>query len=133
MLRVVLDSNEFVFGFRGVLESNKILRLIGVKFECIIPQLVFEEVIRNLKYAEGKDFASFIRDTILRMDIDILDESGIPHDLVKKYASKGLKSADALIVAFTEWINADFLISENRHFVSELRFDEFKVLQARYS
>ncbi len=32
MLRAVLDSNEFIFGFRGVSESNKILRLIGVKF-----------------------------------------------------------------------------------------------------
>jgi len=131
MLRVVLDSNEFVFGFRGVSEPNKILRLAGVKFECIIPQLILEEVIRNLKHREGKDFASFVRDTILRMDMDVLDESGIPHTLIEKYVSKGLKPADALIAAFTEWVNADLLISENRHLVRELKPEGFKVLQAK--
>jgi len=104
MLRVVLDSNEFVFGFRGVSEPNKILRLAGVKF---------------------------VRDTILRMDMDVLDESGIPHTLIEKYVSKGLKPADALIAAFTEWVNADLLISENRHLVRELNPEGFKVLQAK--
>ena len=39
--------------------------------------------------------------------------------------------ADAQIAAFTEWINADLLISENRHFVRELKPEGFKVLRAK--
>ncbi len=65
------------------------------------------------------------------MDREVLDESATPHTSIEKYVSKGLKPADALIAAFTEGVNADLLISENRHLIKKLKPEEFKVLQAK--
>ena len=60
-----------------------------------------------------------------------IDEDNIvPLELAVKYASMGLKSADALIAAYTEWIKADILVSENRHFLARKSGMPFKVLSA---
>lgn len=40
----------------------------------------------------------------------------VPFEIAFKYETKGLKPADAFIAAFTEWVGADVLVTENRHF-----------------
>jgi len=58
----------------------------------------------------------------------VVDEP-VPKELVTKYVGLGLsEKADALIGAFVEWIGAKYLISENRHFLEELKTDVFEVL-----
>jgi len=42
----------------------------------------------------------------------------------------GLKPADAFIAAYTEWVGAELLVSENRHFLSRHADLPFRVLPA---
>ncbi|MEK6949239.1 MAG: type II toxin-antitoxin system VapC family toxin [Nanoarchaeota archaeon] len=130
-MEVVLDSNEFIFGFT---KSEKVyadlLKLIGIKFNVTLPDVIFREVFDKLKILEGKDFASAARYAILKMDIKIVDEKLVPHELIQKYCNIIKKRPDAAIAAFTEWIDAKYIVSENRHFLDTLKRKPFEVLKA---
>ena len=53
----------------------------------------------------------------------------MPQNLLAKYIELGLREkADALIGAFAEWVGAKYLVSDNRHFLQELRTDAFEVV-----
>lgn len=41
-----------------------------------------------------------------------------------------MKSPDAFIAAYAEWIGADVLVTENRHFLTRQKDLPFKVLTA---
>ena len=127
-MRVVLDSNEYILAL-GERRKNQMMlfRLLSGK-DIFLPHLVLEEVLRNLKYTT-KDAENRIRRE-MESRLNVVDDSGVPSVLVEKYRNRGMKSADALIAAFTEWINADILISENRHFLTEIEIDEFEVVTA---
>lgn len=47
-----------------------------------------------------------------------------------KYLELGLAEEDAVIAAFTEWLGAKYLVSENRHFLEELKTEAFQVVDA---
>lgn len=130
-MEVVLDSNEFIFGFT---KSEKVyadlLKLIGTKFNVTLPDIIFREVFEKLKMLEGKDFASAVRYSILNMNIKITDEKLVPKELVQKYFSMIKKSPDAAIAAFAEWIDAKYLVSENRDFLKNLKEKPFLVVTA---
>lgn len=51
-----------------------------------------------------------------------------PFYLFDKYKKIGLKKGDTPIAAFCEFIKADCLITENRHFLKEAKVKEFKVV-----
>ena len=56
----------------------------------------------------------------------------IPVKLFEKYRSKkGLKEGDALIAAFAEFAQVDYLISENRHVYRDLEVREFTPVNAQ--
>lgn len=130
-MEVVLDSNEFIFGFTGSKKAcSDILKLIGVKFGVILPDVVFREVFERLKIIEGKDFASAVRYAILKLDIKIIDERLVPRELTHKYYNIIKKRPDAAIAAFAEWTNAKYLVSENRDFLRNLKDKPFEVLRA---
>jgi hypothetical protein len=58
----------------------------------------------------------------------IIDEP-VPVALVQKYVNLGLPAkADAFIGAFAEWMNVNYLISENRHFLRQVQANAFKIL-----
>lgn len=58
----------------------------------------------------------------------------MPKNLIKKYEKKGLKTSDAAIAAFTEYVSADYLLSENRHFPRKLfQRNQRKVFECRES
>jgi len=84
-----------------------------------------EEVRANLPLKEFHSFFKFIK-IIATIDEDFL----IPFELGAKYEIKGLKEADALIAAYTEWVGADVLVTENRHFLNRYRGLPFKVSSA---
>ena len=55
----------------------------------------------------------------------------VPVELAEKYRSMGLKPADAFIAGYCEWVKTDFLVTENRHFVLEIKYLPFKVKKAK--
>jgi hypothetical protein len=60
----------------------------------------------------------------------IVDEP-VPRELVSQYVTMGLpEKADAFIGAFAEWMQVRYLISDNRHFLRDLRTDAYEVLDA---
>ena len=127
-MRVVLDSNIFIFALRS--ENPlfaEILKLAGVQYGCIIPNLVLGEVVERLKVLEGKEFASFTLYLLQSLNITIIADELIPEELIQKYRNRGAKEGDALIAAFTEWIKADYLVTENRDFLKEIKLD-FKTM-----
>ena len=126
----VLDSNEYIFSF-GL--SNKyacetILDIIvdpSPANTIRIPRMITEEVSRNLVPEEFKEFIEFIT-SLTAIDEDM----SVPFELGAKYELLGLKPADAFIAAYTEWVGADALVTENRHFLSLHGNLPFKILTA---
>ena len=54
----------------------------------------------------------------------------VPFNLGRRYEARGLKSADALIGAYAEWMEVDILVSQNRHFLGRQKDLPFKVVTA---
>jgi len=48
---------------------------------------------------------------------EIDEDFVVPFDLGAKYEAFGFKEADAFISAYAEWVGADALVTENRHFL----------------
>lgn len=88
--------------------------------------MIIEEVRRNLTPDVFREFIEFTS-ALTTIDEDIL----VPFEIGVKYEIKGLKPADAFIAAYTEWVGADVLVSENRHFLSHSPGLSFKVLTAK--
>jgi len=129
-LRLVLDANEYIFGLAPRREpacAELLERLAGHfgDFSLRLPRLIAKEVDRNLTPEAFKEFLKFVG------LFTIIDEDDVvPFELGVKYERKGLKPADAFIAAYTEWVGADVLVTENRHFLSRRADLPFKVLTA---
>ena len=126
---LVLDSNEFIFGF-GVAKKSSCEALLDAITEAPsnalrIPRLIVEEVGRHLTPEEFREFIEFIT------SLTVIDEDFVvPFELGAKYEAEGLKPADAFIAAYVEWTGADALVTENRHFLRQRDNLSFKVLNA---
>jgi predicted nucleic acid-binding protein len=128
-MNICIDSNAFVLGLRGIdPAAMRVLELVGSELNLVIPRLVAQEVTRNLSTSDQvKQFYRLFQNYSFAQ---IIDEP-VPPTLVAKYISLGLPAkADAFIGAFAEWINVSYLISENRHFLRELKTSTFQVLDA---
>ena len=127
-MRLVIDSNEYIFAF-GPAKTDASLKLIERLLETrhshivLLPRTIFEEVKRNLSPEYLREFISFIN-AFTTIDEDFL----IPFEIGAKYEAKGFKEADALIAAYAEWVAADALITENRHFLHHHPNLPFKIL-----
>ncbi len=129
---LILDSNEYIFGLGSMPDPTcaKLLDTMlehAAKIAIRVPRLITEEVRNNLTPEAFKEFILFIH-TFTTIDEDKV----IPFELGAKYEDKGLKPADALIAAYAEWIGADFLVSENRHFLSRQSTLPFKIINAEH-
>ena len=128
-MRICIDSCVFIHGLQG---SDPVVRrliaLISPTVQLVIPRLVAQEVTRNLYTRE--QISGFYHLFHERTFASIVDEP-TPHKFVNKYMRLGLSTkADAFIGAFAEWMRVRYLISDNRHFLRELRTDAFDVLDA---
>lgn len=129
-MRFVIDSNEYVFAF-GPLKENWAYEFLERLLEKAdlhsirIPRTICEEVKRNLTPEAFQEFNNFIT-ALTTIDEDIV----VPFEIAYKYEAKGLKSEDAFIAAFTEYVGADLLVTENRHFLTLHSDLPFKVLTA---
>lgn len=54
----------------------------------------------------------------------------VPFELGAKYEGLGLKPGDAFIAAYAEYVRAEFLVTENRHFLSRRSDLPFQVVTA---
>ena len=129
-MRFVIDSNEYIFAF-GSLKEYKAYEFLQRLLEKAhlhtirIPRTIFEEVKRNLSLEAFQEFNKFII-ALTTIDEDIV----VPFEIAFKYEAKGFKPADAFIASFAEWVGADILVTENRHFLTHQLDLPFKVLTA---
>ncbi len=129
-MQFVIDSNEYIFAF-GRSKEEKARHLINRLLKkphlhnIRIPRTIFEEVKRNLSPQAFQEFNAFII-ALTTIDEDIV----VPFEIAFKYEAKSFKLADAFIAAYTEWVGADVLITENRHFLTHRLGLPFNVLTA---
>lgn len=133
---LVLDSNEYIFGLgismgSGMREPDcekliDILREKYPEYTIRIPRLIVAEVRKNLSVEIFKEFILFISE-LTKIDEDIV----VPFEMAARYENLGLAPEDAFIAAYVEWVGADVLVSENRHFLSRRKGLPFRVLRAR--
>lgn len=127
---LVFDSNEYIFAF-GLLKDQNCKNLITFIQEKYlihtlrIPRTIVEEVRVHLTQESFKEFILFIS---ILATID--EDTAVPFELGVKYELLGFKPPDAFISAYTEWVGANALITENRHFLSRRKDLPFKVLKA---
>lgn len=123
---VILDSNEYInYLSKKTLLLNKIIS--DDKISIYVNETITKEVTNNLSKSLVKDFYDFL----FRNNINVYYEK-IPFHLLQKYKKIGLKKGDIVISAFCETVNADYLITENRHFLKSKRFHEFEVLSLKW-
>ena len=129
-MHFVLDANEYIFAL-GLFKKEScdfLLKHLIDNFplhSVSICRTIVEEVRDNLTPNDFQNFIKFIN-IFTTIDEDFL----IPFEIGVKYEAKGFKEADALIAAYTEWVGADALVTENRHFLNQNPDLPFKVLTA---
>lgn len=124
-MRICIDSNQVIFGITGTDSAAERLLLLLPHLDVSIPRIVLTEVTRNLRPREVTALYALLNKA---PKFRIVDEP-VPKPLVLKYIDLGLREkGDAFIGAFAEWQQADYLISENRHFLAELETTAFRVL-----
>lgn len=136
-MRIVLDTNEYIFGLdTGIGEdaSRKLLDTIRVlieeceDFQLLVPEIIREEVQRNIPMELAGDFYRLLYSSEKIKHYSMMD---VPVELFEKYRDEeGLKEGDALIAAFAEYENADYVISEDKHIYKNLNIQVFNPVTA---
>ena len=119
---IAIDSNEYInflnqrpLILNGILENEKIAIFIN--------EIIVKEVLRHVKETIKKDFYKLL----FAHNINVYNQR-LPSHLLQKYKGMGLKKGDIEIAAFCENIKADYLVTENRHFLKMFEFKDFKVI-----
>ncbi|MCE7979744.1 MAG: hypothetical protein DYG89_01015 [Caldilinea sp. CFX5] len=124
-MRICIDSNQFIFGISGTDAACERLLFLLPRLEVVLPRIVITEVTRNLSPAEVKTFHTLLRKS---SNTTVIYEA-VPRSLVDKYVALGLREkGDAFIGAFAEWQQVTYLISDNRHFLVELKTTAFEIV-----
>ena len=127
---LILDSNEYIFALGAIRKETceRLIEEVAQRADAItvrVTRLIIDEVRNNLTPEAFKEFMILIN-KLTKVDEEFL----IPFELGAKYEAKGFKPADALIAAFAEYVGADVLVSENRHFLLHASDLSFKILSA---
>jgi len=127
-LLVVLDTNEYLLAV-GLVRNSSSEHLLDILIERFpahrirIPRLIVDEIRRHLSPVVFRDLLNAL---LLFSSID--EDFEVPFELGAKYEAKGLKPADAFIAAYAEWVGAQVLVTENRHFLTHHSDLPFRVL-----
>ena len=121
---IILDSNEYINYFNKKDLLDKVFSNQDILI--YINDIIIREVIRNLKELQIKEFYNLI----FNKNINFYGHK-MPLQLLAKYKKLGLKKGEIAIAAFCESISADYLVTENRHFLKSKKFDRFEVLSLR--
>jgi hypothetical protein len=128
-MRICIDSCVLIHGLQKTDPAAvQLLDVISPGLVLVVPRLVGQEVTRNLTTpAQVRSFYHLFHNR----DFAFIVDEPVPRQLVSKYAQLGLpEKADAFIGAFAEWMEAEYLVSDNRHFLRDLHTDAFEVLDA---
>ena len=127
--KAVIDSNEIILGLTTENTSSAIfiikLNELKDKYEFIISDDIYQEVMRNIPHYTKEKFRKLLEFKIITIKGFLTDV-----ELFQKYKNLGFKKGDIAIASFADKENADILISENRHFLQELKTKKFKILNA---
>jgi hypothetical protein len=125
---LVLDSNEYILGIPASnADCAELMDQLG-DLKVYVPSIVLKEVRSNFQrhYGLGKEFFRLISK---KENITVL-WSEPPEELILKYINLGFAEEDAAIAACVEWVGAECLISENRHFLSRSEQVAFEIVDA---
>ncbi len=124
---ICIDSCVFIRGIQDKASgAGQLLDLLSPSLSLVVPRLVVQEVGRNLTYPE--QIKIFYQIFTFRSFAFIVEEP-VPRELVLNYVKLGLPAkADAFIGAFAEWLQVDYLISGNRHFLRQLKTEAYQIV-----
>lgn len=121
-LIIILDSNEYInFLNKKTLFLDKIFK--DDKITIYINELIIIEVLRNIKEDSKNEFYK-----VLFRDNIVIYREKLPFNLFEKYKDLGLKKGDTAIAALCDIAKANYLITENRHFLKNIKLKNFKVI-----
>lgn len=125
---VALDTNEFIFAVHRdpIRPSSSLLvsqRL--AEMEILVPLQVLVELHHNLSAADLKEVF-----TILNAANAQFDFSTAPKDIAVQFRMQGARESDAQLAAQLYSSGVRWLISENRHFLTEIPSLPFNVVSA---
>jgi hypothetical protein len=124
----VLDTNEFIFGLTETKQSCVDLLNHLDDLTVIVPAMVVREARTNLesRFQLGKEFFRLLA---VGKNITI-QWATPPQELIEKYIKLGFAEEDGAIAAAAEWAGAEFIISENRHFLQRTEGLAFQTINA---
>ena len=126
---VALDTNQYVFGIRRSPGYSACVDLIRSKLGSLrvfLPREVILELHRNLFEEEIRAVYRALREAK-----ELIQDYSAPNPaLIEHYVRMESKSGDARICAHLHEAGIRWLITKNRHFLSELPDLPFRVLTA---
>jgi predicted nucleic acid-binding protein len=126
---VVLDTNVWIFGLRRQPEYPACAELLGSlnRLRVKIPRQILWELQANLSDEEMHELFRLLNRYQERIDIqwDRVDPL-----LVEKHQRLGCKLGDAVVAAHLEALGIKTIVSENRHFLSEIQELPFRILNS---
>jgi len=128
-LRLVLDANVFILAFSDPRPSEltslfALLTADASRFEIVVGRSLLAEVERNLSPGTYRTCWELLD----ALGVIPVEDWQVPYELGAKYQAMGFKAGDAFIAALGEWAGADYLVTENRHFLDRSRLP-FKVVR----
>lgn len=126
---VALDTNIFVFALRkeAAYPACEILLFDKLsELQVYLPLQIFVELQRNLTGGEMRGVVRALR----RAKTVTWDYAPAPADRIAHWEQAGAKKGDAVIAAHLEAAKIHYLVSENRHFLTELPASPFQVLRS---
>ena len=126
-MRICIDSCVFIRGINQEgSDAERLLRSIGPELQVIANRLIAQEVTRNLSGPQQiRRFYQIFHESAAAFIVT----SPIPPAILDRYIALGHREkGDAIIGAFAEWMQVDYLISDNRHFLRELHTDAYQLM-----
>ena len=124
---VAFDTNVFLFALRKHPSYPACEALLFDKLselKVYIPLQIFVELQRNL---HNHEMRGLLR-ALLRAKAVTWDYAPAPTELIAHWEQQGAKKGDAVIAAHLDAAKTRYLVSENRHFLTELPSSPFQVL-----
>ena len=128
--KVALDTNVWIFGLRHPPEAPACALLLDRlgELNVVLPRQILRELQANLAEEEMKTLFRLVKRYAKRVAIraEMADMQ-----VIRKYQDRGCRLGDAVVTAHLEELGVDALVTENRHFLEEIRGLPFRTLTAR--
>lgn len=126
---IVFDTNIWIFGLRrgsNIPACSQLLEHLD-RLRVVLPRQVLQELQANLSENEINTLFRLLTRFPERLKIS-WDKT--KPEIIAKYQALGWKLGDAVVAAHLEELDIKTLVSENRHFLEEVRNLPFRRLSA---